>query len=139
MPTESQEPGALRRNLVPVAVLGSLTIFLAAILWFALRPPPQMGTSEAVFRTVDALYTAVRNEDLPRVAECEAKLRSHRADGKLPQAAADTLDGVIAEARSGRWRPAAESLHAFMQGQRRDAGIDHDHEKKMPIGKGKGR
>jgi hypothetical protein len=98
-----------------------------------------MGTSEQVFNTVDALYTAVRNEDEKRLGECEQRLRGYREAGKLPPDAADTLDGIIATAQKGRWRSAAESLYEFMKGQRREGVIEHDHahDKKRKATKGK--
>ncbi|MBI3822183.1 MAG: hypothetical protein HY289_05830 [Planctomycetes bacterium] len=82
--------------------------------------PPQMGSDEEVFRTVDALYTAVtaRNEKL--VDQCDQRLSKLKQAGKLPESAANYLDDVIATARAGQWRPAAERLHAFMKSQRRD-------------------
>jgi hypothetical protein len=100
-----------------------------------------MGTSEQVFNTVDALYTAVRNEDEKRLGECEMRLKGYREAGKLPPEAADTLDGIIATARAGKWRSAAESLYEFMKGQRREGVIehDHDHDKKGKTTKGKGK
>ena len=79
-----------------------------------------MGPDAEVFETVDALYTAVRNRDEARLTQCEARLAGYRAAGKLPKAAADRLDGVIAKARAGDWQPAAERLYDFMLAQRRD-------------------
>ena len=96
---------------------------LMLLLWFAYfvwTKPPQMGADEEVFRTVDALYTAVtaRNEKL--LAQCEKKLQAHKDAGKLPGSASDYLDSVTATARAGRWQPAAERLYDFMKSQRRE-------------------
>jgi hypothetical protein len=77
-----------------------------------------------VFKTVDALYTAVRSEDMVQLSECERRLHEHRDTGALPDDAARTLEGIINQAKTGQWRPAAESLHAFMSGQRREAGVE---------------
>ena len=60
--------------------------------------------------TVDALYTAVRNRDVRRVTECEARLASYRAAGELPPAAAEALASICARAKAGGWEPAAEKL-----------------------------
>ena len=102
------------------AALGGVALLVAVAVLFSLRSPPQMGPDAEVFETVDALYTAVRNRDEARLTQCEAKLAGYRAAGKLPKAAADRLDGVIAKARAGDWQPAAERLYDFMLAQRRD-------------------
>jgi hypothetical protein len=70
-------------------------------------------------RTVDALFTAVTARDEKLLAQCEQRLHAYRDAGKLPQSAARHLDGVIATARAGSWRPAAERLYSFIQRQRR--------------------
>ena len=102
------------------AVLGGVALLTLIAVLLSLRSPPQMGPDAEVFETVDALYTAVRNRDEARLTQCEARLAGYRAAGKLPKAAADRLDGVIAKARAGDWQPAAERLYDFMLAQRRD-------------------
>ena len=79
----------------------------------------EMGADVEVFRSVDALYTAItaRNEKL--LSDCEKRLNEHKNAGRLPSSAASHLDGIVATARAGRWQPAAERLHAFMSVQRR--------------------
>ncbi len=114
-----------RRNRIALVVLGVMVVGLGVMLYLGLRPTPQMGTSEEVFKTVDALYTAVRNEDQQRLGECEKRLKGYREAGKLPLKAANALDAIIATARAGKWRPAAESLYEFMKGQRREGAIEH--------------
>lgn len=138
--TKSDET-ASRRNRVALIALGLLAVVFGVGVYFATRPPPQMGTSEQVFNTVDALYTAVRNEDEKRLGECEQRLRGYREAGKLPPDAADRLDSIIATARAGSWRSAAESLYEFMKGQQREGVIEHDHrhDTKGKAPKGNGR
>jgi hypothetical protein len=126
-----------RRSRIACIVLGVLALAVGVILYFAFRSPPQMGTSDAVFHTVDALYTAIRNEDEKQLTDCEQRLRSYRETGKLPPDAADTLDGIIATARAGRWRSAAERLYEFMKGQRREGMIEHDKPPAPKKAKGK--
>jgi hypothetical protein len=96
----------------------------------AMRSPPQMGADEEVFRTVDALFTAVTSRDERRLGECEQRLHTYRDAGRLPAGAADYLDEVIARARSGRWESAAGRLYEFMKDQRRDRTPDHKPKKK---------
>ena len=86
--------------------------------------PPQMGPDEAVFRTVDALFTAVTARDAKLLDQSEQRLRAQREAGKLPPAASDYLDGVIAKARAGRWESSAERLYDFMTVQRREGARD---------------
>jgi len=104
-------------------------------IWIASRRPPQMGADEQSLRTVDALYTAVRNRDLPRIAECEQRLHGYRDAGKLPSAAADFLNGVIAKGRAGDWETAADRLYEFMLAQRREGEATHTPPKRDPKAK----
>jgi hypothetical protein len=89
-----------------------------------------MGADEDVFKNVDALYTAVRNQDEKRLGECEQRLQADRDAGKLPPAAAGYLDSVIRQARAGRWEPAAQSLYDFMRAQRREGSGEQSGNKK---------
>ena len=58
-----------------------------------------MGADEEVFRTVDALYTAVASRDEVRLAECERRLKDYLAAAKLPESAADSLEAIIEKAK----------------------------------------
>lgn len=110
-----------RRQRVAWVVLAALAVAgCGAVAYSYLTRPPQMGPSEAVFDTVDALYTAVRNHDEKQLTACEARLAGYRTAGELPPAAAESLTAIIATARAGSWDSAAERLYAFMLAQRRD-------------------
>jgi hypothetical protein len=98
-----------------------LVVTVGVMIFLAVRSPPQMGTSDEVFVTVDALYTAVRNKDVKQLTSCEQRLRGYREAGKLPEAAARALDAIMATAKSGAWTVAVRSLYDFMKGQRWDA------------------
>lgn len=141
MATTEGAADASRWNRIGWIALAVAAVILGVIVYFATRSPPQMGTSDKVFNTVDALYTAVRNEDGKRLGECEQRLRGYRETGKLPPDAAKALDAIIATARAGKWRPAAKALYDFMKGQRREGVIEHDHtdDSKGKNQKGKGR
>ncbi|CAN5307653.1 hypothetical protein BH11PLA2_BH11PLA2_30850 [soil metagenome] len=109
----------MKRN--QILIVGSILVVLitmALIAW--LRTPPQMGRNDDVFKTVDALYTAVRNHDEPRLTQCEAKLKSYQDGGQLPKAAATRLQDYIDTARKGNWDSATESLYDFMTVQRKE-------------------
>jgi hypothetical protein len=118
------EAASLKNSRIAWALLALAAIGLVAILVVALHRPPQMGADEEVFRTVDALYTAVASRDEKRLAECERRLQGYRAEARLPDSAADVLDGIIKKARAGKWEAATERLYDFMLAQRREgAGV----------------
>ena len=100
--------------IATVAFLG-----IAIAIWFFTRPP-QMGASEEVFNTVDALYTAVRSRDEKQLNDCADRLKGLKTKGELPDSAAKSLEGIIAECRSGGWDSSARNLYEFMLAQRRE-------------------
>lgn len=100
--------------------LAAVAVVLVIVLVLSLRTPPQMGPDEEVFNTVDALYTAVRNQDDGQLTACEAKLNGYRDAGKLPTSAAESLAGIIAQSRGGNWESAAKRLYDFMAAQKRE-------------------
>ena len=81
--------------------------------------PPQIGPDKATFKAVDALYTAVSLRELKYLERSEKALQELKAQGKLPESAARSLDAIIAEARGGDWEPAQRRLGDFMRGQTR--------------------
>ncbi len=137
MATTKLETKPWNRQWIAGVALGVLAVAFIVVIVLNLRNPPQMGPDEAVFNTVDALYTAVRNQDVTQLNKCEARLVAHREAGKLPTPSAEYLDSVIAKAHNGGWETAAKWLYDFMLAQRRD-GYDgtHHHEKKPKSPKG---
>jgi len=103
---------------VAAGVVGSAVLIGCWFLWF--RSPPQIGADEEVFKTVDALFTAVTARDEKLLGQCEQRLRALKDAGKLPGDASDYLEGVMKKARDGRWESAAEKLYSFMKAQRRE-------------------
>ncbi len=119
-----------QRNHAKYALIGIVALVAILIIYHYWSRPPQMGTSEEVFNTVDALYTAVRNQDDKRMSECEARLKGYREAGKLPENAANALDAIVRKARSGAWETAVVRLYEFMLAQRREGVIEHEHKPK---------
>ncbi len=116
------DPTARRRKRERWVLVG-LGVLLAAVVVvviLATRPPPQIGSDEKVFNEVDALFTAVTARDEKLVNQCEARLKTYQAEGRLPKDAAMFLFDVIARTRAGKWENAAERLYAFMKEQRRE-------------------
>lgn len=113
-------------------VLGGVAVVLTvAIAIHYFSRPPQMGTDEDAFKSVDALYTAVRMKDEARVKQCEERLHGYRDSGKLAAGPSEYLDSVIAQARKGEWESATERLYAFMSAQRREGRSTPVEEKPM--------
>jgi hypothetical protein len=106
-------------RVAALVLLGLATIACTVVAYRYFNRPPQMGNDEEVFRTVDALFTAVTARDEKLVGQCEQRLNALRAGGELPASAAKSLDRIIRQARSGDWQEAAEKLYAFMMAQRR--------------------
>src|SRR5262249_56101374 len=113
---------------VGAGVVGPAALLVCWLAWWT--RPPQMGADEEVFKTVDALFTAVTARDEKLLGECEGRLTVLKDAGKLPTDAAAYLDGVIAKAHDGRWEAAAEKLYTFMKAQRRESTGDHPTAKK---------
>jgi hypothetical protein len=105
---------------VKKAAIGTAGACLLLIgIWYAWwGRPPQVGADRESMKVVDALYTAVSSHNPTRLADCEQRLHTLRDDGKLPRAAADYLDGLIATARTGDWQKATHKLFNFMKAQR---------------------
>jgi hypothetical protein len=100
-------------------LLTGLAVVGLVMLGMRLRSMPQMGTEPRVFKTVDALFTAITSHDEVRLEECDKRLHSYREADQLPRKAALFLDGVIAEAKAGKWQSAGRTLYDFMLQQRR--------------------
>jgi hypothetical protein len=98
---------------------------------------PRIGQDEEVFKTVDALFTAVTARDEKRLADCERRLLTLKDAGRLPPEASAYLDNVIRKARAGRWEPAAQSLYDLMRAQRREQVHKHPRKEQSRPNSGK--
>lgn len=115
--------GPWDRERITKLLLVGLAIFVGGVAGYRYwTRPPQMGASDEAFRTVDALYTAVRSRDQERLGECQQRLHGYRASGKLAPQAGDALDSIVRKAQSGQWQAATERLYHFMLAQRREEG-----------------
>jgi hypothetical protein len=107
------------RNKIGLAVLGTFLVVGAARLWLGLHSQPQLPPSEEIFKSVDALFTAVTSRDQQRLAACATRLNIYKQQGLIPAASSKRLEQAIRMARIGEWESAARRLYDFMQGQRR--------------------
>ena len=108
------------RKWIALMTIGILAVVVLVLLILNLRRPPQMGSDDEVFKTVDALFTAVTAHDEKLLSECEQRLHAYRDAGKLPPETSNYLNDIIRRARAGRWEAAAERLYEFMRAQRRE-------------------
>jgi hypothetical protein len=104
-----------------VVALVTATAGVVGLAWWWRRLPPQLPDDPAVFKTVDALWTAVLSRDPRAVEACQHRLAAYRQAGRLPPAAAQRLDRVIGRAQAGAWEAAAQDLYPFMFQQQRRA------------------
>ena len=111
---------AVLRNRLFLILSGLATVVAVVLIVQNFKAPPQIGTDEEVFATVDALFTALTSRDDSRLDACEERLLAFREANQLPPKAADYLDAVIQQAHSGQWEPAAKRLYDFMYRQRRE-------------------
>jgi hypothetical protein len=107
------------RGRIGLAILGVLVVASAARVWLGYRAPPQLPASDEVYKSVDALFTAVTSRDEQRLAACEERLKNYHNRALLPDRAWQRLSGVITTAKNGQWDTAAHRLYDFIQGQRR--------------------
>lgn len=107
------------RSKIALTLLCLVLLALAARLWYGYRSQPQLPANDEVFKTVDALFTAVTAHDTRRLADCQQRLAKYKDRGALPAAAAKRLDRIIGLAQSGDWTAAAHRLYDFMQAQQR--------------------
>lgn len=109
----------LERNRILTGVAVIVVMSLMVLLARSFMSPPQMGVDDEVFKTVDALFTAITSKDKKRLDDSDNRLKSQRESGRLPAAAAKSLEAIVKQARTDQWDPAAHRLYDFMLAQRR--------------------
>ena len=107
------------RNRIAWGLAGLLTLMIIVVLVRGMLSTPQLGTDEEVFRTVDALFTAVNSRNKSHLEDSAQRLKTYRESGKLPATAAKKIDAIIDLAKADRWSESAHQLYDFMLAQRR--------------------
>lgn len=93
---------------------------MLAIGLLACSRQPDIGPNEAVWKELEALYTAVNSPSrVELLAESSVRLEQLHADGQLNESVHRLLTEIIDQAERGERRPAAERLYALMRAQRR--------------------
>jgi len=108
------------RTKISFCAVGIVVALIALRGWASFRSQPQLSASEDVFKTVDALFTAITAHDQSRLTACEQQLETLKTAGQIPAAAAKRLATMIGTAGAGQWDAAARQLYSFIQAQRRE-------------------
>lgn len=80
---------------------------------------PQVLEDEAVFKELDALFTALNSKKVDLVAECRSRLAKLHEQQRLSAAGYTSIDRIAERGEGGEWQPAAEELYAFIRAQRK--------------------
>ena len=107
------------RKPIALGLAGLRALMILVVIIRGMLSTPQLGTDEDVFRTVDALFTAVNSRNKNHLEDSAQRLKSYRESGKLPATAAKKIDAIIELAKSDRWSESAHQLYDFMLAQRR--------------------
>ena len=79
----------------------------------------QIGADPKCFDSVDALWTAMGAKRTDLLEQTEKDLNALHSEGKLPDKAHTSLQGMIDTAKAGEWKSARADLRKFMEAQRR--------------------
>lgn len=80
---------------------------------------PQVVDDEAVFKELDALYTAVTSQRRNLVEDCRGRLTKLHEAGRLSDAGFVAVTKIITETEQNQWTGAAQHLYDFMRAQRK--------------------
>ena len=106
-----------RNRISSILVVTSLIIVGMILQYF--RSYPQIGNDDEVFKTTDALFTALNTKSPQQLDECERRLQDYRQAGTLTPAAATRLEKIIEGARMGEWEKSSRNLYDFILAQRK--------------------
>lgn len=82
---------------------------------------PQFVADDECLTACDALWTAITAQHKPWLEDSARELERLRDQGQLSPEAWEALAGPIAQARDGRWEPAARELRDLIKAQRKPA------------------
>lgn len=108
----------MARLSAPVGVLSLLCTLLLA----GCGSPPQVTASDEAMESVDALWTALTSKRSDLLEQTAKSLERLHANKQLSDAALQSLQAIIGDARSGDWEEATTTLKWFIRGQRRASG-----------------
>lgn len=80
---------------------------------------PQVLEDEAVFKELDAMFTALNSRKIELVEDCRKRFSTLNAEQRLSDAGYQAIDRIAARGVAGEWQPAAEELYRFIRAQRK--------------------
>ncbi len=110
------------RSVTPLCqkhLLKTLALLVVLISSQGCGRPPQVVDDEECFSAVEGLWTAVTTKRSDLLEQSATELDRLHTAGKLSEEGHHVLDEIIQSARDEAWQPAAQSLKAFMLGQRK--------------------
>lgn len=80
---------------------------------------PQVLTDEAVFKELDALYTAVTSKRRDLLQQCQQRIGKLHTEKRLSDAGLAEIEAIIQLTEDNDWTDAAQRLYDFMRAQRK--------------------
>lgn len=80
---------------------------------------PQVLEDEAVFKELDAMFTALNSRKIELVEDCRKRFSALNQERRLSDAGYQAIDRIAARGVAGEWQPAAEELYRFIRAQRK--------------------
>jgi hypothetical protein len=117
-PTGAKKMADEKKLRIGVVAAAGAVLLLLGISFTWLRQAPQIGEDKEAYLLVEGLFTALSSQSEERLAKSEERMHALRDQGKLPGPVADYLDGLITDARAGKWKAATKQMFAFMKAQR---------------------
>ena len=112
---EHRLPTSLARRNVIAQVLCAVSMLVLG----GCREVPQVVNDEAVFKELDALFTAVTSQRRNLVDDCRGRLTKLHGEGRLSDAGFVAVTKIITETEQNQWTDAAQHLYDFMRAQRK--------------------
>ena len=111
-----------RRSLIAQLVGATSMLVLGGC-----RAVPQVVDDEAVFKELDALYTAVTSQRRNLVDDCRVRLSKLHEEGRLSDTGFAVAAKIITETEQNQWTDAAQHLYDFMRASARPGSPREQH------------
>lgn len=90
-------------------------LLLLAIAVAGCGRTPQVLEDEAVFKELDAMFTALNSRKVELVEDCRKRFSVLNQEQRLSDAGYQAIDRIAARGVAGEWQPAAEELYRFIR------------------------
>ena len=95
-----------------------LMIFVFVTFTWLWSGVPQLKYDDQVFRSLDAMFTAVTARSNSKLNDCGHRLETLHDEGRIPEAAWNRISKCRELAHRGEWDTAARSLYQLIESQR---------------------